>query len=47
MGNKNFLRIQKKSKRIAKNDKIKCGRKHFEEIGVDYDVTTDIRNSRI
>lgn len=31
--------------RPYEDDKIKCGRKHFEEIGVDYDVATDITNS--
>ncbi len=31
--------------RTTETDKIKCGRKHFEEIGVDYDVATDIKNS--
>lgn len=33
--------------RSIETDKIKCGRKHFEEIGVDYDVATDITNSGI
>lgn len=33
--------------RTTENDKIKCRRKHFEEIGVDYDVATDITNSGI
>jgi type III restriction enzyme len=33
--------------RTSENDKIKCGRKHFETIGVDYDVATDIRDSGI
>lgn len=31
----------------TETDKIKCGRKHFEEIGVDYNVATDITNSGI
>jgi tetraacyldisaccharide-1-P 4'-kinase len=29
----------------TEKDKIKCGRKHFETIEVDYDVATDIRDS--
>ena len=33
--------------RTTENDKIKCGRKHFEKIGVDYNVATDITNSGI
>jgi len=33
--------------RTSENDKIKCGRKHFETIGVDYDVATDITDSGI
>jgi type III restriction enzyme len=33
--------------RITESDKIECGRKHFEEIGVDYDVATDISNSGV
>ena len=33
--------------RTTENDKIKCGRKHFETIGVDYDVATDITNSGV
>lgn len=31
--------------RTTESDKIKCGRKHFETIGVDYDVATDIKDS--
>lgn len=33
--------------RTTESDKIKCGRKHFETIGVDYDVATDIKDSGI
>ena len=33
--------------RTTENHKINCGRKHFEEIGVDYNVATDITNSGI
>lgn len=31
--------------RTAETDKIACGKKHFEEIGIDFDVATDIKNS--
>lgn len=30
--------------RISETDKIKCGRSHFESIGVDYDVATSIED---
>ena len=28
--------------RITETDKIRCGKAHFESIGVDFDVATDI-----
>jgi type III restriction enzyme len=33
--------------RITESDKIACGRKHFETIGVDFDVATSIEDSGI
>lgn len=30
--------------RITETDKIECGRRHFESIGVDYDVATSIED---
>jgi type III restriction enzyme len=30
--------------RGMENDKIKCGKAHFESIGVDYDVATNIKD---
>jgi type III restriction enzyme len=33
--------------RITESDKIECGRKHFESIGVDYDVATNIEDANL
>jgi type III restriction enzyme len=31
--------------RITESDKIRCGKAHFESIGVDYDVATSIEDA--
>ena len=33
--------------RITESDKIECGRRHFESIGVDYDVATNIEDANL
>lgn len=36
--------LDDEKRRKEENDKIACGRKHFEAIDVDFDVTTDVRH---
>lgn len=34
--------LDSEERRTKENQKIACGRKHFESIGVDYDVVTSL-----